>query len=81
MNRVFEEEGWGLALQAVAHELLAFVALERLGLGVGVTGLHFFLLRGLGICCGRRRVGAQAGFHGSLVFIALFALESCGFRI
>ena len=34
-------------LQAGTHERLAFIALERLGGGVGVAGLHLFLLRGL----------------------------------
>src|SRR5579885_1278841 len=47
------------ALEAGTHELLALVALESLGGGVGVAGLHLFLLRhrlgglgGLGVVVG-----------------------------
>lgn len=40
------QRGWGSLLQAGAHERLAFVALERLGGGLGVAGGHLLLLRG-----------------------------------
>jgi len=65
------------ALQTAAHERLAIGALERLGLGVRIAALHFFLLGLLGHWRGSGRRHAftlQAGAHEGLALIAFLAL-------
>src|SRR6185312_2604345 len=69
--------GGGITLQAGAHEGLVLGTLRRLDLGLGIAGLHAFLLGFLG----RRRGGGgrrgmfalQAGAHEGLALGALLA--------
>src|SRR4030095_16380401 len=57
-----------LGAQALLHEGLALVALECLGLRIGIAALHLVLLRHRR---GRSRLGAQAVLHEGLALVAL----------
>src|SRR5262249_19578529 len=60
-----------LALETLAHELLALVAFEVLGARVGVAGFHFLLLRReLFLLRGGRPLGGQALAHELLALVA-----------